>query len=324
MALTDEGLVPIPGMASRWVRLASGARAHYMTAGDHGPAVVLLHGGLPGSSGTAGWRFMAPYLGANGFRVYCPDQPGFGHADTSPEHQPDGVHSHVDFLQEFTTALCLDRFHLAGNSMGCMNTVNYVVAHPERVISYALIAGGIGDQLPPSTPRPEGGIAIPPYQGTRESMRELMTTIIHRGEAVTDDVIEMRYLAAERQREAHARYWPSLMQYGGRVPWEDPALAARMSTRGRLDRLGIPAVYLYGRQDVLNPVESGYQQEDVLPEVQFFYPDDCGHQGQTDRPDLFNPLFLEFFRDGKVTRQTADAAGISKRRPELAHLVEQV
>ena len=69
MALTEEGIIDVDGMSSRWVRLASGAKAHYMTSGTTGPAVLLLHGGLPGSSGTAGWRFMAPFLGANGFRV---------------------------------------------------------------------------------------------------------------------------------------------------------------------------------------------------------------------------------------------------------------
>lgn len=321
MARTDEGLVPVPGMASRWVRLGNGARAHYMTSGDHGPAVVLLHGGLPGSSGTAGWRFLAPYLGAAGFRVYCPDQPGFGHADTSPEYLPDGVHSHVDFLHEFTTALCLDRFHLAGNSMGCMNTVNYVVAHPERILSYALIAGPVGDVLPYDRIPAGGDKTLTRYDGTREGMRTMMSAIIYREEAISDDLIEMRFEAASRQKEAHARYWPSLTQYGGNVPWESENLAARMSTKGRLDRLDIPAVYLYGMNDVLNPVEMGYAQEDVLPNIQFFYPEECGHQGQTDRPDLFNPLLAEFFRDGTVSRATADAAGVSKRRPELAHLV---
>ena len=32
--------------------------------------------------------------------------------------------------------------------MGCSNTVNYVIAHPERILSFALIAGGIGDIVP--------------------------------------------------------------------------------------------------------------------------------------------------------------------------------
>ncbi len=88
MSLTDENLVAVPGMASRWVRLANGARAHYMTSGDHGPAVILLHGGLPGSSGLAGWRFMAPYLADQGFRVYCPDMPAFGLSDPARSTGP--------------------------------------------------------------------------------------------------------------------------------------------------------------------------------------------------------------------------------------------
>lgn len=322
MALTDEGIVKVPGMASRWVRLAGGAKAHYMTSGDSGPPVVLLHGGLPGSSGTAGWRFAAPFLGANGFRVYCPDQPGFGLADTNPEHWPSGVHSHVDFLHEFATALGLPAFHLAGNSMGCANTASYVVAHPERIRSFALIAGDVGDLVSPER-RPASTVALPRYDGTAAGMRRMMEMIIYRTEAIADELIEMRWRAAERQKEAYAHFWPGFLQWAGLAPWEDDNLAARLSTKGRLDRLTLPAIYLYGRQDVLIPVEWGYEQEDLLPNVQFFYPDQCGHQGQTDQPELFNQVLLEFFRDGRVSRSTADRAGVSRRRPELASLVEK-
>ncbi|MGD9893601.1 MAG: alpha/beta fold hydrolase, partial [Dehalococcoidia bacterium] len=76
MALTEEGIIDIPGISSQWVRLPNGAIAHYMAAGHKGPAIVLLHGGLPGSSGMAGWRFMMPVLAEAGFRVYAPDRPG--------------------------------------------------------------------------------------------------------------------------------------------------------------------------------------------------------------------------------------------------------
>jgi hypothetical protein len=38
---------------------------------------------------------------------------------------------------------------------------------------------------------------------------------------------------------------------------------------------------------------------------------------------MFNQVFLEFFRDGKVSRKTADWAGVSGNRPEIASLVEQ-
>ena len=107
MALTDENLIQHPGVQSRWVRLANGARCHYMTAGDTGPAVILLHGGINGSSGQAGWgRWMIPHLAAEGFRVYAPDQPGFGLADTREEYWPHlGVLSHVQFVNERTPAI---------------------------------------------------------------------------------------------------------------------------------------------------------------------------------------------------------------------------
>lgn len=320
MPLTDEGLLEVPGLLSRWVRLASGARAHYMTSGENGPAVVLLHGGLPGSSGMAGWRFMAPFLGARGFRVYCPDLPAFGLSDPAPEYQPRGLDSHVDFIHEFVTALCLDRFHLAGNSMGCMNTVNYTTAHPERIISFGLIAGAVGD-ITAGAPRVPGTVRIQPYDGTKDSMKALMEAIILRPEGFADDLLEMRVTAANAHREAHTRLWPSIMEFGGQMPFRDANVAARLSTKGRFDSLDIPGIYLYGRQDVLSPVENGYEQEDRLPNVQFFYPDQTGHQGQTDQPELFNEVFLEFFRDGVVSRETADRAGVSKRRPELPHLV---
>ena len=63
--------------------------------------------------------------------------------------------------------------------------------------------------------------------------------------------------------------------------------------------------------------------EPLLPNWQFFYPNETGHQGQTDQPDMFNQLFLEFFRDAKVSRNTAEWAGVSKNRPEIPSLVEQ-
>jgi 2-hydroxy-6-oxonona-2,4-dienedioate hydrolase len=322
MALTEEGIIEVEGMSSRWVRLASGAKAHYMTSGTTGPAVLLLHGGLPGSSGTAGWRFMAPFLGANGFRVYAPDMPGFGLSETAEEYRPVTMASHVDFVHEFVTTLCIDKFHIAGNSMGCINSTNYIVAHPEKILSFALIAGDVGDVLPDGL-RPESKVERTAWDGTREGMRSMMASIIYRGETISDDLIEMRYAAATRHKDAHAAFWPSILEYGRMIPWRDPNTAARLTTKGRLDRLTIPGVYLYGTEDVLTPVEWGFEQEKVLPNVQFFYPEECGHQGQTDRPDLFNPLFLEFFRDGKVSRQTADAAGVSKLRAELPERVAQ-
>ena len=275
MALTEEGIIDIPGLHSRWVRLANGERAHYMTAGESGPAVVLLHGGIPGSSGTAGWRMLAPRLANAGFRVYCPDQPGFGLSDPRPEYRPvHGIYSHINFVERFADALCLDRFSIAGNSMGCANTAHYVSRYPHRIERFILIAGPVGDVMPfPTLDRMQVPIG---WDGTRETMVK------------------------------------------------PTSIKAALSTKGRLDTTELPGICLYGIDDVILPVtDLGYQVEDTLTNIQFFYPRDCGHQGQTDQPDLFADVFIEFFRDGIVSRATADRAAVSTRRSELPSLVEQ-
>lgn len=302
-----------------FVELRSEARAHYVEAGpSDGEPVMLLHGGLPGSSGGAGWRFMLPALADAGFRVIAPDRPGFGRADTRPEHWPRrGFLSWAEFVRDLADALGLDTFQLGGNSQGAQTAAYVAVQNPERVRRLALIAcGGFNptfgitrDQLLP-------GVPFPQWDGTEESMRDMLMTIVHRKEALSDDLVRMRTEAALAQRDSLA----AASAWNARA-LADPQYAQAHHLLGHLDRLTIPIVYLYGRQDVLSPVENAYLQEDLLPNVQFLYPDDCGHQGQTDQPDLFNTVFEEFFAEGSLTRATADSASISTRRPELSWAV---
>ena len=318
MSLTEEGLAHIPGLMSRWVKLPSGAKAHYVTTGDAGPAVVLLHGGATGASGSAVWRSLAPFLGANGFRVYCPDMPGFGLADTRQEFWPvDGALSHMEFIHAFVDAVGLDRFHLSGNSMGCANTINYMLAHPARVSSFILINGALGN-LVDAAKHVSSEISLPRFEGTEASMREHLKPLTYKKANPPDDVARMRTEAANRQKDSTAAFRAAGQRIGA-----NPSLGQVTSTQNRLDKLTIPGLYLFGRQDDLSPLENGYNQEDVLPNVQFFFPDECGHVGQQDQPEMFQQVFLEFFTDGMVSRRTAEWAGVSKRRPELEQYVEQ-
>lgn len=325
MTLTEEGLILTPGLLSRYVRLSTGSKVHYVTAGETGPNVVLLHGGVPGSSGIAGFRLMAPFLAERGFCVYAPDMPSYGLTEDPGNFYGYGQGAHVDFLHDFVNALALDTFHLAGNSMGCTNTVNYTIAHPDRVISFALIAGNIGDLVSREAMRSVDNRDKGPlpgsngsFDGSAEMMRAMLESIVFDPKSITDDLVEMRTLTANRQAEHYAGNMKRFLNP------TDPNESIRLRTTDRLDRLTIPGIYLFGQNDVLYAVEAAHLQEDALPNVQFFYPADTGHQGQTDTPELHNQTFLEFFRDGKVSWETAQLAGISTRRPPLEHVVDTV
>ena len=100
---------------------------------------------------------------------------------------------------------------------------------------------------------------------------------------------------------------------------KDPNLAQLVSIKGRLDKLTVPGVNLFGIQDVLIPVENGFMQEDVgFGNIQFLYPDECGHQGQTDTPELHNEVFAEFFKNGKLSADLEKRAGVSTRTKTAA------
>ena len=153
---------------------------------------------------------------------------------------------------------------------------------------------------------------------TGDFIRHHIEMVAYRKGTIPDGLIDMRAKSAHMQEKSFA----ALMAARTRMPG-DPNIAQKNSAKGRFDRLTIPGIYLHGKQDNLVPVENAYIQEDELPNIQFFYPNEASHLGHIDQPDMFNQVFLEFFRDGKVSRSTAEWAGVSTRKPEIASLVEQ-
>lgn len=306
------------GIREESVLLPNGSAANYAIAGAGDQVVVLLHGGLPGSSGAAGWRTLMPSLAEAGLKVIAPDRPGFGRADLNDEFHPDrGIMSWVDHLHYLTLALDLGEFYLGGNSQGAQIAVHFAVNHFDRVKGLGLIASaGLSASL--GIPKDEltPGNYPPKFDGTAESMRAMLEHIVLRKDQLTDELIDQRTTTALRQESAYTAGSLAVQE-----AWLEPDSQQWMDIGNRLRQLTTPMIYLHGRQDVLNPIENAFKQEDYLPNCQFFYPENCGHQGQTDQPEIFARVLSEFFTTGAVTAESAHLAGISVRRPPLASIL---
>jgi pimeloyl-ACP methyl ester carboxylesterase len=100
---------------SRTVDTDTAGRIHVLEAGDSGGApVVLLHGI---TAPAAYWLPLAPAL-TDRYHLYAPDMPGEG-LSAKPSYRGRDLRSFVgDYLEEFLTALNLDRVHLIGHSLG--------------------------------------------------------------------------------------------------------------------------------------------------------------------------------------------------------------
>ena len=111
-----------------------GLSIHYTIEGS-GPTLVLLHGVMASLHTWDGWVDQL----ASSFRIVRIDLPGFGLSDhlADPEHySPE--HS-MALFDKLRAALGLERFHIAGNSLGGFMAWYYAVHHPDRVDKLILI-----------------------------------------------------------------------------------------------------------------------------------------------------------------------------------------
>jgi abhydrolase domain-containing protein 6 len=101
--------------------------------GGKGETVVLLHG-FGGNKDH--WTAFANCL--KGYRLVIPDVSGFGESSQVPADSYD-VESQVKRIDRFAEALKLDKFHMAGNSLGGAYTATYGARYPGKVLTLALL-----------------------------------------------------------------------------------------------------------------------------------------------------------------------------------------
>ena len=118
----------------------SEARLRVRFAGD-GPPVLLVHG-HPRTGAT--WHRVAPRLAAAGYRVVCPDMPGYGKSskpEVSADHRQQSKRAVADKLVEVMRTLGHERFAAAGHDRGCYVAFRMALDHPEVVRKLAVMDG---------------------------------------------------------------------------------------------------------------------------------------------------------------------------------------
>jgi pimeloyl-ACP methyl ester carboxylesterase len=103
--------------------------------GGKGETVLLLHGF---SADKDNWTRFAKYL-TKDYHVVIPDLPGFGESSEITQDVYDTDHQ-LKRIDRFTEELKLEKFHLAGNSMGGAFTAIYSATYPQKVLTAALLA----------------------------------------------------------------------------------------------------------------------------------------------------------------------------------------
>lgn len=122
---------------------SDGIKIHYMTLGDSGSPVILIHGYTGSAEGNWFRNGIAELLAKN-HRVIAIDCRNHGRSD---KPQPNGPGKAEDVI-ELMDHLKIQKAHIHGYSMGGFITGSLLATHPDRFITAAFGGSGIPESDP--------------------------------------------------------------------------------------------------------------------------------------------------------------------------------
>jgi pimeloyl-ACP methyl ester carboxylesterase len=257
--------------ASRWVEI-DGVRMHYVDEGT-GPAVLLLHAHY---FNLRMWEPWAEELRGS-HRVVRLDLTS--HGLTRPDPTGDySVERGLELLEQFTAAVGLERFALAGASLGGTHAIRYAVRHPEQVERLILLNPGALEGQQQSA-RMNSPLAKPMIHAVRYiTPRALAELIVSSGfadrgrvpPALVDEVHDMWRMEGQRAAEI-AR----ILQYSAG------------DIEQQIGRVGVPVLLMWGEDNPIAHFEQAGRMRELLraaPSVQLISYPGVGHMATYEAP----------------------------------------
>ena len=294
LALQLDGLFPGEAADVRRTHTrsvhAGGIETFYLESGPtDAPPVVLVHGL---SATNASMLPLIPALSEH-FHVLAPDLPG--HGGTEPLGGAHGADFLGRWLCAFLRETCDRPAVLVGNSLGGRTSLQAGLDAPELVRGLVLLCPAVAfrrlRQLVPVVRLVRDELAYVPFRIPRgmatRGLRRLFADPSRLPTAWYDAAID-EFLRVLAQRPNRLATFSALRHvyldepFGGTGFWD------------RLPGLQPPALFLWGRQDVLVPAGFAKFVSAALPGSRTEILDDCGHVPQFEHPELTARLTTDF------------------------------
>lgn len=269
-----------------------GNKIHYLTAGDKGSPVLLIHGaGI--DSAELSWGDVILPLAQQGYRVFAPDLPGYGDSDW-----PDisyNLDFNIHFLSQFMQCNNLQKTSLVGLSMGGATALGFTLSLPDQVDRLVLVDSyGIQRKvdfhflswLSVITP----GLMESAWAITRSSKsmtRWFMSGVFADTARISESLLEMIFTEA---RKPHAGRTFTRQQRD-----EMRANGVKTVYLDRLPEIQSPTLIIHGKKDVGVPLACAEEAHRLIPNSDLKVIEETGHWPQREQPEKFLKVLLDFF-----------------------------
>ncbi|MDD5564658.1 MAG: alpha/beta fold hydrolase [Thermoanaerobaculaceae bacterium] len=242
------------------------------TAGS-GPPVLVMHGGMGMDH-----RYFRPWLdtlGRGATLVYY-DHRGNGGSDDPDDWQAFGLAQWAADADAVRASVGADRIVVLGHSCAVFLALEYARRYPQRVAGLILCAGA------PVIDYGETILALATARGTAAQLAGL--TALFTAAKLDDESFKAHYLAAlplyfHRYRPEYGEHIGRSVRFGakaflhGRVK-----LFAEFDSRPWLPTIGVPALVIGGRDDIIAPVSAGAERlANGLPQAELVLFAASGH-----------------------------------------------
>lgn len=265
-----------PPVTERLVEaLGSRVRLHEVGCG---PAVLLLHGSGPGTTGWGAWRQVALGL-ADRHRVVVPDQAGFGGTPVPAARA--GMAVWREQALALMDVLGLDEVSIVGHSMGGAVALSVAAAAPERVTRVVGVASmGAAMGLPDALDRLWGA------PRDEDGAREVLRLLLDDPALITGEAIRARAQAMRAGADAYASLFPA-----PRLRWARDLEVPEADLRAIRARV----LLVHGARDRVTPLgEAALPLLHTLSDCTLHAFGACGHVPALEQAGPFARLLRDF------------------------------
>jgi pimeloyl-ACP methyl ester carboxylesterase len=265
---------------------------HFRDEGEGFP-IVLIHGT---AASLHTWDAWTDELKKTN-RVIRMDLPAFG--ITGPNKNADySIEAYTTFLHSFLKKLKLEKFHLAGNSLGGNIAWNYTADYPSKVEKLILVdASG----LPTNKSQPAiFKMAKTPilnslflYITPRFLIKKNIEEVYEDDSKITDELIN--------------RYHKMALRVGNRKAFIDRAKTDfKLDTQVNLEKLKsiqTPTLLIWGAKDLWIPIANGIRMNEILVNSKLEVLENSGHVPMEENPRESLKLMNDFLFTSEINKK---------------------
>ena len=253
---------------------------YYLYTFGSGPIVVFLHAA---SGNSSLWEKQISQFNEHGYRIIAYDRVGHGRSTGSSEP----ASSETSELEQLLNFLGIDRFHLVGVAAGGGIALQYILGHPQRVLSLVL-ANSIGNVQDPEYIALGQRLRPPAFHDLPLEIRELGPSY----RAACPAGVQ-RWLDLSKQGQ-------SLQERGATIP--SPIVSASVGTGeshvtfAALETLSIPVLLMTGDADLFTPPSVLRLFKQHIKTAEIAIVPESGHASYWENPEFFNRTVLNFLK----------------------------